>query len=152
MTDIATIDLSDAVPDPSSFLEIIHPVTKAKTGWKIELAGPQHENSVAVANDVGRDSIEEEFAIRAAHASGQKYDPPLETLQMRRRKNVNRVCRRILSWSPNPTFKSVQAEPVEFSVESATNLFLRPDMAGFFIQITQFLVSERSFMRPSETI
>jgi hypothetical protein len=147
-----TIDLSDAIPVESFFLEIIHPATKKPTGWKIELAGPQHANSIAVASEGGDDLIKEEFAVKVAQASGQKYEPDHETLQSRRRKNVGRICRRILGWSPNPTFKNVQPEPIEFSVAAATDLFLRPDMAGFFIQITQYLTAEKAFIQPSDSV
>lgn len=147
-----TIDLSDAVPVESFSLEIIHPTTKKPTGWKIELAGPQHPNSIAVASEGGDDLIKEEYAVKVAQASGLKYEPSTETLQSRRRKNVGRVCRRILGWSPNPTFKTVQAEPIEFSVSAATDLFLRPDMAGFFLQVTQYLGAERAFILPSDLV
>lgn len=145
-----TIDLSDAVPLESFSLEIIHPASKKPTGWKIILAGPQHENSIAVANEVGKDFIVEESALKLAQATGQRPDQPEETIQARRRRSVGRVCRRIVAWSPNPTFKSVQGEPIEFSVSAATDLFLRPEMAGFFIQITNYLNSEKAFIRPSE--
>lgn len=147
-----TIDLSDALPLESFTLEMIHPATKKPTGWKITLAGPQHEAAIAVAGEIGRDAIEEEFAIKAAGASGQKYDPPAETLAMRRRKNVGRVCRRMLGWSPNPTFKSVQPGPIEFSAAAATELFLRPEMAAFFLQLTTYFTSEKAFIRPSDPV
>lgn len=144
-----TIDLSDAVPTESFKLDIMRPGTKIPTGWMIELAGPQHEVSIAVANETGRDFLEEEKAARMAHATGQKPDLADETIQVRRRKNVGRVCRRILGWSPNPTFKTIQATPIEFSVGAATDLFMRPDMAGFFIQVTQYLAAEKAFIPPS---
>lgn len=147
-----TIDLSDAIPVESFSLEITHPRTKAPTGWKIDLAGPQHANSIAVANEAGKDFLEEEKAVKLAQVTGQKFEQADETIQARRRKSVGRVCRRILGWSPNPTFKNVQADPIEFSVDAATNLFLRPDMAGFFIQVTGYLNAERAFIQPSDTV
>lgn len=147
-----TIDLSDAVPVESFFIEMLHPGSKKPTGWKIQLAGPQHESSIAVSNEGGKDFIEEELAIKASSAAGLKYDPPAETLQARRRKSVGRVCRRILGWTPNPTFKNIQAGPIEFSVAAATEMFLRPDMAGFFIQITNYLNSEKAFIQPSDPV
>jgi hypothetical protein len=147
-----TIDLSSAVPLESFTLEILHPATKKPSGWKIQLAGPQHENSIAVLNEGGKDFIEEELAIKTANASGQKYDPAAETYAARRRKSVGRVCRRILGWSPNPTFKNIQPDPIEFSVSAATEMFLRPDMASFFIQITGYLNSEKAFMPHSDPV
>lgn len=149
---VDTIDLSDSIPVESFSLPILRPGTKTPTGWVIELAGPQHPNSIAVASEGGEDLIKEEFAIKVANASGQKYEPAAETLQARRRKSVNRVCRRILSWSPNPTFKNVQADPIEFSLSAATDLFLRPDMAAFFIQVVGYINGERAFIPPSDPV
>lgn len=149
---IDTIDLSDAIPVESFSLDIIHPRTKLPTGWKIELAGPQHANSIAVANEAGKDFLDEERAVKLAQATGQKPDQAEETIQARRRKSVGRVCRRIIGWSPNPTLKNVQADPIEFSLAAATDLFLRPDMAAFFIQITSYFNSEKSFIPPSDSV
>ncbi len=146
------LDLSDAVPVESYTLEFLHPRTKAPTGWKVELAGPQHPESIAVANEAGRDFLEAERAVKIAQATGQQPEQPDETIQERRRKSVNRVCRRILGWSPNPTFKNVQAGPIEFSVPAATELFLRPDMAGFFIQVTKYFNADAAFISPSDPV
>ena len=71
---------------------------------------------------------------------------------MRRRKNVSRVCRRIVVWQPAPIFRHVSEAPIAFTVEAATDLFLRQDMAGFFIQITDYFNGERAFMPPSDPI
>lgn len=147
-----TIDLSDTIPVESFSLPIMRPGTKTPTGWVIELAGPQHPNSIAVASEGGEDLIKEEFAIKVANASGQRYEPTSETLQARRRKSVGRVCRRIIGWSPNPTFKNVQAEPIEFSVSAATDLFLRPDMGAFFIQLVNYINGEKAFIPPSDPV
>lgn len=149
---VETIDLSDTIPVESFSLQIFRPGTKTPTGWVIELAGPQHPNSIAVASEGGEDLIKEEFAIKVANASGQKYEPTAETLQARRRKSVGRVCRRIIGWSPNPTFKNVQSEPIEFSVSAATDLFLRPDMAAFFIQLVNYINGEKAFIPPSDPV
>jgi hypothetical protein len=152
MSSPESIDLSDAVPLETAVLEMKHPVTKKPLGWKLTLAGPQHQASIDIAAESGRDLIEEERAIRTAQANGQKYEADLETLAVRRRRNVNRVCRRILSWSPNPIFRNVQAAPIEFSPAAATDLFMRPDMAGYLIQLTVFLGGEKDFMPPSGTV
>jgi hypothetical protein len=150
VTDV--LDLSDSLPSESFTLEMINPKTKQPSGWKIEIAGPQHPSTVAIAAEAGRDILEEERAIRAAQASGQKFEPIDETIQVRRRKNVGRVCRRIIGWSPNPTFKHIQSAPIEFSVGAATDLFLRPEIAGFFVQITNYINSEKAFMQPSDQV
>jgi hypothetical protein len=145
------LDLSASRPLDSYVLETVIPGTKTKSGWNIELAGPAHENTVALNARFAREAIDKEQAIEFAQVNGRKWKTDDEDEKSRRRKNVSRVCSRIVGWSPNPVFDFVQAEPIAFSIEAATNLFLRPDMARWFLQITDYLNSEAAFTRPSGT-
>ena len=43
------------------------------------------------------------------------------------------------------------ASSIAFSVKAATDLFMRPELGGYFIQITEYLNGERAFTRPSGT-
>jgi hypothetical protein len=143
------LDLSGTRPRDSFALDVLVPGTARKTGWTIVLAGPAHPQTIALNDAFSRELIEKEKAIEFAQVNNRKWKSDEESPQARRLKNVARVCGRILSWSPNPTFSFVQPEPIAFSVETATKLFLRPDMAGFFIQITDYLNGEAAFMPPS---
>ncbi|EJN15688.1 hypothetical protein PMI42_00705 [Bradyrhizobium sp. YR681] len=147
MTDI--LDLSGLAPADTFDLKILAPGTGKPTGWVITLAGPAHPQTVAVNNESGRESIEREKAIEFAQVNGRKWKVEEETADERRRRNVTKVCRRIVSWSPNPTFRFVQSDPIAFSLDAAVNLFLRPDMGAFFVQVTDYLTSERAFTQPS---
>lgn len=148
----SVLDLSDTTPVETYTLNLLRPGTPTQTGWKLLLAGPSHPDTIAMANDIGRELIEKEKAQEFAQVNGRKYKVDEESVEERRRKNVSRVCRRILGWSPDPTFKSVSPDPIKFSVATATELFLRPDMAGYFIQITEYLNSETSFTPPSKKV
>jgi hypothetical protein len=143
------LDLSDTRPFDSFALEILVPGTARKTGWTIVLAGPAHPQTVALNTAFSRELIEKEKAIEFAQVNSRKWKTDEESPEARRLKNVGRVCGRIISWSPNPTFRFVQDAPIAFSVKAATDLFIRPDMAGYFIQITDYLNGEAAFMPPS---
>lgn len=148
----AILDLSAALPLSTVDLAIRFPGSSTPTGWVITLAGPAHPATVALATELGRDVIDQENAVLLAQANGRKFKLDDEPVELRRRKNVGKVCRRILSWAPSPTFKSVSPDPIEFSHAAATDLFLRPDMGGFFVQVTDYLNGERAFMPPSEKL
>jgi hypothetical protein len=144
-----TLDLSGLQPLDTFELKILKPGTDQPTGWVIVLAGPAHPQSIALNNDMSRENLDREKAIEFAQVNGRKWKVEEESVEARRRKNVARVCRRIVSWSPNPTFKFVAPEPIAFSLQAATDLFVRPDMGSFFVQVTEYLTSERAFTQPS---
>lgn len=152
MSEILPLDLSSALPLSSFVLELKMPGTDRPSGWSIELAGPSHEQTIALNNIVGRETIEQEAAILQAQVNGRKYKADVDPVDARRRKNVGRVCRRIIGWTPAPIFKNVSPDPIPFSLAAATDLFLRQDMAGFFVQVTDYLNGERAFMQPLEPI
>ncbi|MDP1867002.1 MAG: hypothetical protein Q8L13_11765 [Bradyrhizobium sp.] len=143
------LDLSGTRPLDSFVLQTIIPGTSQKSGWNIELAGPAHPTTIALGSLFGRETIEKEKAIEFAQVNGRKWKVDDEDQEDRKRKNVGRICGRILGWSPNPVFSFVQTEPIAFSVEAATNLFLRPDMARWLLQITEYLNGETAFTPPS---
>jgi hypothetical protein len=144
-----TIDLSGLQPLDTFDLKILRPGTDQPTGWVIVLAGPAHPQSVALNNEMSRENLDREKAIEFAQVNARKWKVEEESVEARRRKNVMRVCRRIVSWSPNPTFKFVASDPIAFSLDTAADLFVRPDMGAFFVQVTEYLTSERAFTQPS---
>lgn len=152
MTDTPALDLSGAIPLTSFVLDLVIPGTAKPSGWKVELAGPMHPQTIEVNNIVAREAIAKESAIEFAQVNNRKYKVEDDPVDARRRKNVNRVCRRIVGWTPAPTFRNVGPDPIAFSVDAATDLFLRQDMAGFFVQITDYFNGERAFMPPSDPI
>jgi hypothetical protein len=149
MTDETILDLSATVAADTATIDMLIPGTTKPSGWKIQLAGPSHSATVALATEVGREAIEREKSIEVARVNGRKWKGDGEDLEERRRRSVSYVCRRIVGWTPNPTFKFISPDPVAFTTEVATNLFLRPEMGGYFVQITDYLGSESAFTQPS---
>lgn len=144
-----TLDLSSTATTETAVLNMLVPGTARETGWKITLAGPSHQQTIDLNNEVARETIEHEKAVEFAQVNNRKWKVEAEDPAVRRRKNVRRICQRIVSWEPNPTFKSFSEDPIPFSVETATELFLRPDVGGYFLQIVNYVNDERAFMPPS---
>lgn len=149
MTD-EVLDLTSTRPLDVVTIDIMIPGTTKPTGWKVELAGPAHPQTIAIGDDVSQEIFDRNAAIEFAQVNGRKWKGDGDTLEARRRKFVTVVCRRILGWSPNPVFRFVQPEPIAFSLKVAVDLFLRPDMSLYFTQITDYINGERAFMPPSE--
>ena len=150
MSETVTVDLSALTPTDSALLEILAPGGKP-TGWKIELAGPAHAKTVAVAEDAMRERLQKEKAIEFAQVNGRKYKVDDETPDERAQRNVGRLVKRIIGWSPDPLFKQVGPEPISFSEENATKLLLRPDMSWVLSQIAEYVMSEMAFTQGSAT-
>lgn len=144
-----TLDLSGLAAVDSFALAILRPGTSTPTGWTIVLAGPAHPQTIALSAEMSREAIEKEKAIEFAQVNNRKWKVDDDTVEARRLRNVTRVCQRIISWSPDPTFKAVSPDPLPFTLDNAVKLFLRPDMGGFFVQVTDYLTSERAFTQPS---
>jgi hypothetical protein len=144
------LDLSGTRPLDTFTLDIAFPGTSKPTGWKIELAGPAHPQTVAIGEDVGQEIFDKQNAIEFAQVNSRKWKGDGETLAARRQRNVTIVCRRILGWSPNPVFSFVSPDPIAFSLDAAVKLFLRPDMAQYFQQINDYINGEKAFLQPSD--
>lgn len=143
------LDLSDTLPQDTAVLEICLPGTAKPTGWIIELAGPGHDKTIAVTDEINRESLEAEKAIRFAQANGRKFKIDDEQVDDRRRKNVSRIVARIVGWSPNPIFKFFSPDAIKFDEKTAIDLFMSPRMSGYFGQIVDFLNSEAGFTKRS---
>lgn len=145
----AALDLSGLVALEIFDLAILRPGTSDPSGWVITLAGPSHPQTIALNNEVSRENLEKEKAIEFAQVNGRKWKVEEETVEQRRRRNVERVCRRIVSWSPDPLIRSFAPEPIKFSLETAIAFFIRPEHGSFLLQLTDYLAGERAFMPPS---
>lgn len=146
-----TLDLSGLVSLDIFDLAILKPGTDRPTGWVITLAGPGHPQTIALNNEISRENLEKEKAIEFAQVNGRKWKVEDETVDERRRRNVLRVVRRIVSWSPDPVIRSFSPDPIAFSIESAVKFFLVPEHGSFLLQVTEYLAGERAFMPPSGT-
>lgn len=149
MSDVAPLDLSAAVPAETATIEIVYPGSGKPTGWKIELAGPAHPNSVELGHEIMRETLAKEARAEQAAVNGRKYKAEQDEPQERARRNVTRIVGRIVGWSPAPTFPQVSKEPLIFSKAVAIDLLMRPDMGWVLGQIADYLTSESAFTKGS---
>lgn len=144
------LDLSAAIPVDSATIDILLPGSDKPSGWRIELAGPGHPKTVAVSQEVSRERLDKEKAIEFAQVNGRKWKTDGETPEERAQRNVTRVVRRIIGWSPPPVFKHINdGKPIEFSETAAVDLLLRPEMGWVLAQIADYLNAERAFTQGS---
>lgn len=142
---ISVIDLSAASAGlkDTAMLDIVLPGQNQPSGFRVELAGPAHPKSIALSDEVSRERIRKELEIEAKQVNGRKYKPEEDTPDERARRNVTRIVKRIVGWSPNPTF---DGKTIEFSESAAVDLLLKPEMGWLLIQIADYLTNETAFM------
>lgn len=149
MSEVKVLDLSAAVPADVDVLEIKYPGSGEGTGWKIELAGPSHAKTVALAKDIAREQLQKAKRIEQAQANGRKYKVDDENADDIARRNVTLIAQRIIGWSPDPLFKQISDQPIAFSEAAAIDLLLRFDMGWVLGQISDFLRDDASFTQAS---
>ena len=145
MTD--AIDLSADLPAETYDLAMLKPGTAEPNGWVVTLAGPEHPKAVAFKNVAHRERLKREADMEAAQMNGRKVKPDVRSAEEDDLRSVRWLVSRIVSWTPI----KVGGETIAFSDEAAAKLLLRPAMAPYVNQITEYLVSERAFMPRSAT-
>lgn len=141
------VDLSFDIPADSAVLEILKPASDVGTGWIVEFAGPGHVKTVEWIDKAQRKSIRKAALIEQAQNNNKKYKAEELEPAEARRENVQWVVSRIINWTPI----KIGGETFEFSEKSAVDLLTRPNMGWAFVQMVDFLVDERSFIKGSAT-
>src|SRR4051812_33116141 len=95
---VPVLDLSGTIPLLTFDLGLLVPGTQKKSGWTVHLAGPAHEQTVALGAEFSREQVEKDKAIEFAQVNNRKWKVDNEDADDRRRRNVGRVCRRIVGW------------------------------------------------------
>lgn len=138
---VSVVSLIDVIPEDTADLEILKPGRTEGTGWFITIAGPGHPQTIALNDDERKRGVRRAQQIESAQINGRKWKGEDEDADEVRRRNVERVVRRIVSWTP----VDIGAGPVEFAPDTATALFLNPRMDWVVVQILEFISDERSF-------
>lgn len=130
-------------------LEMNFPGTNKPCGWTITLAGPAHEQTKALSDEATRESQRKAADMERAQVNGRKWkgeeDQSPDDI---RRRNVTNVCRRIVTWSP----VEFENGEVPFSLDAAVDLFLDPSKGAFYLQVVEYLTSERAFLKVSASV
>lgn len=115
------------------------------TGWKITLAGPSHEKTIAWNEAAARKGLQKQKLIESAQVNGKKYKPDEVSPEEARRDNVAWVVARIVDWSP------ISIGGTLYDVSKAAELLIRPEMGWAFSQIVEALAEDKAFTRRSAT-
>lgn len=141
-------DISDAIPSDEGVLHIVVPGTNKRTGWQITFAGPGHAKTVAQNNELSRAALQKAERIEMAQVNARKWKGDGKQPQDVRRENVDWVVGRILTWTP-VRIKQFSVDQVEFSDKVAKELLMQPYMAPYFVQMTDYLADQASFIAGS---
>lgn len=152
---IAGVDLSAAIPKDTGILHVVIPGTNKRTGWQVTFAGPGHPKTVAQNEELSRANLDKQERIEMAQVNNRKWKGEGKQVSDLRRENVQWVLGRILSWTPI-TIKQFAAEPIELpetaspeQVKRAAELLAQPYMTPYFLQMTEYLGDQASFIEAS---
>jgi len=139
----AVVNLAGALPHQSAELSIVFQGTSKPTGWVITIAGPGHPKTIAYNNEMERERLHRDALIEQSRANGKKYKSDELTPEESRRKFVEGLTARIVTWTPVDFGWGV----VEFSEKTGVDTLLRPELGFAVGQIVDYLVGERAFMK-----
>jgi hypothetical protein len=149
------IDLSDAIPRDTGVLQIVIPGSNKRAGWEVTFAGPGHPKTVAQNENLSRAALDKQERIEFAQVNQRKWKTDGRQPDDVRRENVSWVMGRILSWTP-VTIKQFSPDAVELPAEAtpqqiarASDLLSKPYMLPYFLQMTEYLGDQASFIAAS---
>lgn len=137
------VELDGFLPTDVAIIEIEQ--NGKLTGWKITLAGPSHEKSIAWSDAAARKGLHKQKLIESAQVNGKKYKPDEISPEEARRDNVAWVVARIVDWTP------IKIGGVLYDVTKAAELLIKPDMGWAYSQIVDWLAEDKAFTRRSAT-
>jgi hypothetical protein len=154
-TALAVADLSDVMPQSSGVLHIVVPGTNKRTGWQITFAGPGHPKTVAQNEELARTNLDKQERIEMAQVNNRKWKGDGRQPSDVRAENVDWVLGRILSWTP-VAISQFAAAPVALpddaspeQIKQARALLGQPYMQPYFLQMTEYLGDQASFIAAS---
>lgn len=150
------VDLSASLPRDTGTLYIVVPGTNKRTGWEIVFAGPGHPKTVAQNEELSRASLDKAERIEMAQVNNRKWKGDGKQVSDVRKENVDWVLGRILSWTPVKFAQFHDGAPVELPADAtqeqrklAADLLGQPYMNAYFIQMTEYLGDQASFIDAS---
>lgn len=133
--DFAAADTSD-----------MHVVVNGKiTDWVWTFAGPGHPQTIAQNDRIARESMHEERKLREQQLNGRKVKLPEDTVDERRKKNIDHVVERLVGWSP----VKIAGADYPFTADNARALLSKPGNVALLTQSFEHLASDAAFSKRS---
>lgn len=133
--DFAAADTSD--------MEVV--VNGRLTGWVWTFAGPGHPQTIAQNDRIARESMHEERKLREQQLNGRKVKLPEDTVDERRKKNIDHVVERLVGWSA----VKIGGADYPFTKDNARALLGDPAKVSLLTQAFEFLGNETAFTKRS---
>jgi hypothetical protein len=150
------VDLSTVMPEQTSVLHVVVPGTNKRTGWQITFAGPGHPKTVEQNERLARASLDRAERIEMTQVNSRKWKGDGKQPADVRRENVEWVIGRIVEWTPIKIADFSNGEEVALprdatpeQIKLAHALLEQPFMVPYFLQMTEFLQDQASFMSAS---
>jgi hypothetical protein len=164
------VDLSDVMPQSTGVLHIVVPGTNKRTGWQVTFAGPSHPKTIAQNEELSRASLDKAERIEMAQVNNRKWKGEGKQPDDVRRENVEWVLGRILSWKAvvrageppadvelaGPTIRQFSDKPIGFpadatqeQIKQVRSLLAQPYMLPYFLQMSEYLGDQASFIAAS---
>lgn len=140
-----SFDIADVVTEDVAVLTICHPQTGAPTTWRMQIAGPGHQVTLDLQNEVAREQLREQRAIEQARANGRKYKAPDTDPEEERTRSMHRVARRIVGW----TDVTLNGAPFPYSPENAAAIMTDPKRGWIATQVLDFFGTDAAFIKRS---
>lgn len=148
MTNSEFVDFGDIVPVDSIHYEI-RKGNGEGSGWSIEIADASHPRAQAWSNEQSRKTLRRQQMVEAQQANGRKVKPDDREPEEVRRDNIGWVLSRIIGWTPEIKLAFISEEPLAYSEENATKVFMHPKMGFALSQLIDVIGDEKSFTKAS---
>lgn len=119
----------------------------AKTGWVWTFAGPNHPATIAADKEQSERFIAREQAKERAQVNGRKWKGADETSDELRRRSIDYIVARVLSWSERP----MDGADFPCTPDNVRKLLADRRFGLLYDQANAFLLEERSFTKRSST-
>ena len=141
----AGFDIFAAAPANTTVYTVLQPDRVTETPWRITLAGPAHEKTLAHQDKQRRKNLRIAEAQENARVNGKKYKAEEKTPEEERRESALWIISRIVSWEGFAPGGVV----TPFSDELGIKIFSDPRFSDYFMQIAEVINEATSFTKGS---
>lgn len=117
------------------------------TGWRIQLAGPGHPETIAVQREAQAERLTKAKRIEATQVNRKKWKPEDVDADAEAREFAEQLARRIVGWDP------VTINGADFPYSRANALALMSEPRWVFVQnqVVEYFLADTAFTKSSAT-
>ncbi len=138
-------DIASIATEDTAEMVINHPVTGSPTTWVWTIAGPGHPVSIAADRTASDESRREELLKEKARVNGRKWAGDFVDSAEQQRRNAVYFSKKVLGWTP----VRINGADLLYSNANVIKILLDPHYQSIYRQLIDFMIDEKSFMKPS---